>query len=181
LRTSTPKGVSWLPLVLSFLLVFLLASAGCRKSANETLFLNFDPDSSSGFLSSGWSGWEKTLQGDTFVWCQGRDGKVRVESRADGDRLVRFRCWPFRFAGAPPQTVTFFVNDARVETVGLADDPRVYTMPTPQAVWKKGANELRFSFAYAEAPRDRAPGSSDARTLAAAFDWLEIVRPARTP
>ena len=173
------RGERFPALPLALLLPVLLASASCRKAADETLFLNFDPESSTGSLGSGWSGWEKTAQGDTFAWCQGREGKVRVTSRGDGDRIVRLRCWPFRFAGAPPQTLTLFVNDAKIETVSLTDEPRVYSFTTPQAVWKKGANELRFSFAYAAAPRDRAPGSSDARMLAAAFDWLEIDRPAK--
>ena len=43
-------------------------------------------------------------------------------SRADGDRLVRFRCWPFVFPGAPPQTLTLFVNDQRIDALTLGED-----------------------------------------------------------
>ena len=165
--------------------VLLLASAlflaSCRKPVEETRIVGFDPESSTGLLVSGWSGWEQTAEGDSFVWAQARQARLRVDSRADGDRLVRFRAWPYRFPGAPPQTVTLFVNDARVESATLGDGPRVYAFIAPKAAFRPGANEVRLEFAYAEAPRDREPGGADARTLAAAFDWLELVPPRPGP
>ncbi len=123
----------------------------------------------------GWSGFEKTPEGDTFVWAQAREARLSVRDRGDGDRLLRFRCWPFRWGGAGPQTLNLFLNDARIAALTLQDGPRVYSVPTPQAAWRRGANEIRLEFGYAEAPRDRVAGSGDPRTLAAAFDWLEIV------
>ena len=139
--------------------------------------MGFDPESSDGLLASGWSGWEKTAEGDTFVWAQAKSAALRIASRADGDRLVRFRAWPYRFPGAPPQVITLWVNDAKIESTPLADGPRVYAFVAPKAAFKKGRNDLRLEFAYAEAPKDRQPGAGDARTLAAAFDWLELVPP----
>jgi hypothetical protein len=153
-------------------LAFVLT--GCRP-VDETRSLNFDAETSSGALSSGWSGFEKTGENDSFVWAQARAATVTVSSRAKGDQLLRFRCWPFRFQGAPAQTVTIFVNGSRVDSVALADGARVYSFATPEALWKAGPNEVRFEFAYAEAPKDRVPGSSDQRTLSVAFDWLELV------
>jgi hypothetical protein len=156
------------------ILVTLSASA-CRR-VEETRFLNFDAESTAaGVLSSGWSGFEKTPEGDTFAWSHGRTAKVRLTSRADGDRNLRFRCWPFRYPDAGPQTVTVFVNDARIDTITLGEGPHVYALTTPNAVWKKGANDVTLQFAYAEAPKDRIPGGTDPRTLSAAFDWLEIL------
>jgi len=163
--------------VAAALVTALAVSLGCRREAPETRFLNFDPESSAGSLTAGWSGWEKTPEGDTFAWAQAREATLAAVSRADGDRLVRFRCWPFRYAGAPPQTLTLTINGAKIDTVTLADGNRVYTMPTPQAAWKNGVNEIRLAFVYAEAPKDRMPPSGDARTLSAGFDWLEIVPP----
>jgi hypothetical protein len=149
----------------------------CARSAEETRFLNFDAETTAGVLGSGWSGWEKTPEGDTFVWAQARTATVRVSSRGDGDRLVRFRAWPYRYPGAPPQNVTLFVNDAKIETATLGDGPRVYAFVAPKAAFRAGANELRLEFTYAEAPKDREPGGADARTLAAAVDGIEIVPP----
>ncbi len=152
---------------------------GCRP-VEETRFVNFDAETSAGVLTSGWSGYEKTVENDSFVWSTARSATLTVSCRARGDQLVRFRCWPFRFPGAQPQTATLFVNGNRIESVGLADGSRVYSFATPEALWKPGANEIRFEFAYAEAPRDRLPGNGDPRTLSAAFDWLEIV-PSKPP
>jgi hypothetical protein len=158
---------------------FVLLAAGCRPAAEETRFLNFDPESTAGALTSGWSGYEKTATGDTFVWCQGGEAKIKVTSLADGDRLLRIRAWAFVYPGAIPQTVTVFVNDTKVETLTMAGDPRVYTVAAPQLVWHRGTNDIRFVFAYAEAPKDRLPGSTDPRSLSACFDWLEILSPGK--
>ncbi|MEO6325794.1 MAG: hypothetical protein ABIT01_06150 [Thermoanaerobaculia bacterium] len=148
--------------------------SGCTR-VNETRFLNFDAESTTGALGAGWSGFEKTDQNDTFAWCQGKLGRVSFQCRSGGDRLVRFRCWPFQFPGGGAQSATLFVNDARLESVPLQGDVRVYSVLAPAAVFKNGANEMRFEFTYAETPKDRVPGSTDERTLAAAFDWIEIL------
>ncbi|HTS03210.1 MAG TPA: hypothetical protein VMN04_11845 [Thermoanaerobaculia bacterium] len=157
-------------------LALLAGTASCRR-VEETRSLNFDPETTAGALGAGWDGFEKTDLGDTFVWAHGREAHLVVRSRADGDRLVRFRCWPFGFPGGPAQTLTFFVNDHKIETLTLGGEPRVYSIPTPRSAWKNGVNELKFLFAYAESPKDRIPGAEDQRTLSAAFDWLEILPP----
>jgi hypothetical protein len=90
---------------------------------------------------------------------------------------VRFRCWPFAFPGGPGQTLTFYVNDRKIDTVPMSGEPRVYSLATPRAAWKRGVNELKFVFAYAESPKDRVPGATDERTLSASFDWLEVLPP----
>jgi hypothetical protein len=161
-------------------LAALVLAGGCRR-VEETRSLNFDPETSSGALVAGWDSFEKTETGDTFVWAHAREARLVVQSRGDGDRLVRFRCWPFGFAGAPPQTVTLLVNGRKIDTLTLGGEARVYALPTPRDAWRRGANELTFVFAYAEAPRERVPGATDARTLAAGFDWLEILAPAAPP
>jgi hypothetical protein len=153
----------------------LILAAACR-TPEETRSLNFDPETTTGALGAGWDAFEKTELGDTFVWSHSREARVTVVSRADGDRLVRFRCWPFGFPGGPPQTLTLYVNDQKTEALTLGGEPRVYAVAVPRALWKRGANELKFAFAYAESPKDRVSGATDERTLSAAFDWLEILR-----
>lgn len=160
----------------SVLALSLILAAACRKP-EETRSFNFDPETTTGALGAGWDGFEKTELGDTFVWSHSREARVTVVSRADGDRLVRFRCWPFGFPGAPPQTLTLFVNGQKTDALTLGGEPRVYAIAVPRALWKRGANELKFVFAYAESPKDRVPGATDERTLSAAFDWLELLRP----
>jgi len=163
--------------LLGLLAFTALFPSGCSRSGDETRFLNFDPESSAGALASGWSGFEKTGEGDTFAWSQARTAVVRVSGRADGDRLLRFRCWPFGFEGSGPQTTTVLVNGAKIDSVVLRPGPAVYSMMTPKAVWKSGRNDVTFQFTYAEAPKDRIPGATDTRTLSAGFDWIEILPP----
>lgn len=158
-------------------LAALSSTAACRR-VEETRSLNFDPETAAGSLGSGWDGFEKADSGDTFVWAHGKEARLVLQSRGDGDRLVRLRCWPFGFPGGPAQTLTLFLNDRKLETLTLAGEARVYAVRTPRAAWTRGANELKLVFAYAESPKDRVPGSEDGRTLAAAFDWLEILPPA---
>lgn len=163
-----------------FVVLLVCAASACR-TPDETRSFNFDPETTTGALGAGWDAFEKTELGDTFVWVHGKEAHLTVSSRADGDRLVRFRCWPFSFPGAPPQTLTLFVNDKQIDTLALGGEPRVYALAVPRALWRKGANELRFAFAYAESPKDRIGGATDERSLSAAFDWLEILRPQTPP
>lgn len=160
----------------SFLaLAFALTAVACSRPEPRTVFLNFDAESSTGSLISGWSGFEKTAAGDSFAWAQAREASVAVTADGPADRLIRFRAWPFGWAGAPPQTVTVWVNDVRLETMTVWEGPRVYSTASPGPAWKSGVNVLRFEFAWAEAPKDRIPDAADTRTLAAAFDWIEIL------
>lgn len=156
----------------------VLASVCCRAPVVPTRFLNFDPASGGDALKGGWSSFERTPEGDTYVWAIAKEARLSVREPADGDRLVRFRCWPFWFEGAPAQTVGLAVNGTAVETVRLVPDRREYAVYVPRELWRPGANELAFAFAYADRPRDHGGGGDD-RTLAVAFDWLEIVAPPR--
>jgi hypothetical protein len=156
----------------------LSVGAACRPPVAPTRFLNFDPASGADALRTGWSSFERTPEGDTYVWAVAKDASLAVEEAADGDRLVRFRCWPFWFEGAPDQTVALAINGTAVETVRLIPDRREYAVYVSRELWRRGGNELTFAFAYADRPRDHGGGGDD-RTLAVAFDWLEIVPPPR--
>lgn len=158
------------------LLVAALFVAGCRR-VEETRFLNFDPETTAGRLASGWSGWEKTPEGDTFVWAEAREAKIKVMNAGGSDRVVRFRASSFVYPGSPEQTVTLFVNGTRVDAAGLYREPHVVSFVVPKALWKKGENELKLEFLWTASPKDRVLGASDPRTLAAAFDWIEILPP----
>lgn len=149
--------------------------SGCGAEPPPTRFLNFDAESTAGELVSGWSAFEKTPPGDTFVWAQAREAKVVLSGTAGVDRLVRFRAWPFVWEGSPPQGVTVELNDVTLGTFPLGTAPSVSTAPSPAAAWRDGENVLTFRFTYAEAPKDRIRGAGDTRTLAAAFDWIEVL------
>ncbi len=162
--------------VLVLVAAVALTVAGCRR-VEETRFLNFDPETTSGRLVSGWSGWEKTTEGDTFVWAEAREATVKVQNAGGSDRVVRFRASSFAYPGSPEQTVTLFVNGTRVDAAGLYREAHVVSFVVPKALWKKGDNELKFEFLWTASPKDRIPGASDPRTLSASFDWIEILPP----
>lgn len=171
-RGAAARGTRPLPLIT----LLAVLGTGCAPPIEETRFLNFDAESSAGALGAGWSGFERTPAGDTFAWAQAKSALVAIDSRADGDRLIRFRAWPYRYPGAPPQNVTLFLNDAKIESAVMPDGASVYTFIAPGSALKKGKNQIRVEFTYAEAPKDR-EAAGDARTLAAAFDWIEVLPP----
>jgi hypothetical protein len=151
-----------------------LAQGG--KRPEETRFLNFDPESTNpADLSTGWSGFEHDERGTTWVWCTAESCTLFAEEHEQRDRLLRIHLWPARFPNAPPQVATANVNGTEVANVDMGEDPLVWSIPVGKKTWKDGRNVLRFDFSYAEAPAKRIPGATDARTLSASFDWLEIV------
>jgi hypothetical protein len=152
-----------------------VGAIGCQPSITETRFLNFDPESTpTSALKSGWSYFEKNAAGDTFVWSIARQSTVTVDSLADGDRLIRFRGWPFQWKDAPPQTITVFLNGLNVTTLTVPSEFTISSFVAPKELWKKGPNDLSFQFGHEGSPKEKAPPAQDARTLAFAFDWLEI-------
>jgi hypothetical protein len=156
----------------------LLLGAACRPAPPPTRFLNFDPASGAEALREGWSSFERGADGSTYVWAAAREARIVTQQSADSDLLVVFLCWPFWYQGAPEQTIGLSVNGTVAETVRLSPDRRVYTVYVRRDLWRAGENELTFAFAYVARPLDHGKGADD-RTLAAAFDWLEIVPPPR--
>lgn len=179
-RGSAP---SWGPIVLALLAVLCVGAAAgyFLKPAppiEETRFLNFDDESTpQGYLIAGFSGVEVTEEGDTFRWCESKVVRLKVQNRADGERTLRVRFWPFEYPDGPTQSVSLLVNDKLVGTRKMKSGPQVASFRVPATSWRKGDNEIRFRFKYAEAPFHKAPPNQDKRTLSAAFDWLEILRP----
>jgi hypothetical protein len=125
-------------------------------------------------LVAGWSGLESTPEGTTFAWAEGTEATLRFGPTTRGPRLVRIRAWAFGYPGAGPQHLSVLVNDCRVARVVLSSEPSEHSVPTPSSVWREDGNVLRFRFSRADAPRDRLPGATDGRRLAAAFDRVRV-------
>ena len=110
----------------------------------------------------------------TYSWVAHTNADVVLQVASPGDRILRLRAWPYDYPGAPAQTLALDVNGTRCGSFTMASGPRVYEAAAPAVVWRRGANTLTLSFAYAEAPHDRQPPSPDRRTLAAAVDFLDV-------
>ena len=136
------------------------------------------------FLGRGWSNPEAA--GDaTYRWAVGYESIVVAPLKADtfvrpgesleqADYLVRFRVQPYRFEGAPPQSIELWVNDALAGRIRLAEGSRDYSAEVPRELLGRNLNVFRFRYAYARAPAD--DGGNDTRPLAVRFDRIEFIR-----
>jgi len=92
------------------------------------------------------------------------------------EHRLSFAALPFTFPNAPAQTVTLVVNGrVRLPTITLKEGWQPYEATVPASALRMGLNELVFEFMYARAPHE-VMASDDARTLAAAIDWMRWQR-----
>jgi hypothetical protein len=168
---SAPAGA------LVLLILAAAASGGCRAPLQETRRLDFDAVTTSAFVGSGWSSWERRGPPNSmsFSWAVRREATVRLVSRADGDRLVRVRAWSAQLPQGRVQKLGLRLNGVFLAERELGLGPAVDEVVVPAALWLPGNNELVLSFRHAEAPADHLPDSEDGRTLAAGVDWIEVL------
>jgi hypothetical protein len=156
---------------------FGLGTVAQRSPPDESVFLNFDPESTGKEnLVEGWSTFESTPEGDTFVWCTRRTCTLRVFARESVSRRLRARVFAFAYPGAPEQSMTVRLNGHRLGVRAISSATTVVSLQAKGSSWRSGGNLLSFDFTYAAAPSERVEGSSDRRTLSVAFDWVELVR-----
>jgi hypothetical protein len=149
---------------------------GQQPPGEETRFFNFDPQTTSpDVLANGWSGYERNETRDTFVWCTSPICLMFAQAHGMRDRLVRARMWAFRYPGAPPQVATAVVNGVESGQCDVGEGVTTCEFAVDKKAWREGRNSLRFEFAYAESPSAHIRGNDDHRSLAVAFDWLEII------
>jgi arylsulfatase A-like enzyme len=136
-----------------------------------------DPGSAAdrGLLVAGWGRPEVDPgTGKAFVWATSTTATFEVTLLQPAATSLRFVCRPFAFEGAPSQTVEVVANGVPAGTVTLGRRAEPYSVQIPAERLWPGRNRLELRFAYAESPRRVDPGSDDQRTLAAAFEELEL-------
>jgi hypothetical protein len=133
------------------------------------------------FLGSGWAGLESNDAG-AFRWAVGEESIVLVPLKSavggspssgapQADYEVRFRAQPFRFPGAPPQSIELWANGALAGRQRLVDELREYVIPVPGELLRRNINVFRFRYGYAHAP-----GGEDSRLLAVRFERIDFIR-----
>jgi hypothetical protein len=158
-----------------------------RRMYNN-LAIDVGGDNDARFLGSGWGSPEDDA-GVSFRWATSTDAVVvaplkssNVEARGQpleqSDYVVRFRALPFLFPGAPPQSVELWVNGGLAGRRLLVGEMRDYAIDVPRELLGRNLNVFRFRHAYARSPAD-VSGSTDARTLAARYEWIEFLRQGR--
>lgn len=146
-----------------------------RRFGYKAPRFEFDRMSTETALAFGWSGWERTPQGEDFVWAEGRTAVLSLASGGQPWRHIRMRVWPIVDPKAS-QTITASLNGFALARVELHAGPQIVDLETSSATWVKGENILRFDFGYALPPHELDPKNGDLRQLAVAFDWLELGR-----
>ena len=73
------------------------------------------------------------------------------------------------------------INDREIGAATLEPGFRDYTLPLPEGAVGVGLNRVEFRFARTAVPADHLAGSTDRRSLAAAFDWVSFGPPTAGP
>ncbi len=109
-----------------------------------------------------------------FAWGVGRASKVSFSSPESGPAVeLVVRCNPFRYAGAPRQTLQLDLNGRRVGDLDLRAVWQICRVEVPAGVLRQGRNTIRMSYAYhAGAAKKRRGGEK--RDLAVAFDVINV-------
>jgi len=139
----------------------------------DTRCLDFDPATTAAALVSGWSSFETTPDGTSFVWATGLEAGVVFESAAPRPMTLRVNLWPFPVPGQV-QRVRGFVNRHLLGEATLKSGRQSLEVAVPAFALHEGPNQLVFQFAYARAPADIDEGSQDWRSLACGFDRIEL-------
>ena len=152
----------------------LAASFGRARSGAETVRLDLGSDASLPALVSGWGPRARSGRVE-FQWGQGERSELRLGVAEPRDLEIALRAWPLAFEAAPAQSVAVEVNGHPVGTLDLPAHPHTHRVRIPAGALVPGENRLAFRYAWARAPRDVIPGSSERRPLAVAWDSLRVI------
>src|SRR5262249_418931 len=127
------------------------------------------------YLRAGWAASEETdPRGETFVWALGEESRVELFLLEPRALEVVFSCRPFRFPGAPAQTLEVRIGEALIARLELAPKLAEHALTTPGEALHAGRNELVLRHGAAYRPLEVVPGSKDDRPLAAAWYRLRL-------
>ena len=110
-----------------------------------------------------------------FAWAIADQARIRLRILDDDSGWLHFAAFPFVIGSSVKQTVSVRLNETAVGTVTLSPGRFAdYSLPLPNGALTFGDNIITFDFSYAEAPSRMFHSATDTRTLAAAFDYIEI-------
>ena len=126
-----------------------------------------------GLLRDGWSTPEVSPENQaSFTWAVGLEASLQLYHVSRNARWLHFRCWPHGLR--TDQSVIVTLNNIELGRVGLPPGRRSYSLPVLADALVVGENTVKFRFSHAEAPQQRKEDSTDARRLAAAFDYVSL-------
>ena len=123
-------------------------------------------------IVDGWHGEERDGS-VTFRWASSPATLMVPLDRA-ANLLVQVRAQAFNYPGAPPQTLTAYVNDRLVtSTLAVPNEWTTVEFIAPADAWRSGVNRLRLEFSRTNRPADVGLGG-DPRMLSAAVDYVRV-------
>jgi hypothetical protein len=126
------------------------------------------------FLARGW--WPSEWAGSVgMAWSLGRESTLGFFLPQARAMTMELRLTPLPLPSLPPQRLAVRVNGHPVDELELTRGPgATYTLDVPTSAVRAGTNTIRFTYAYARAPRDIIAGNPDMRELAVAFSRITL-------
>lgn len=128
------------------------------------------------YIKKGWSKAEKWGEGFDVCWSDSSASELFLNLNDSSDYLVSLQVAPFDYPGAPPQTISIYVNEHFTKKLQLALEWKLYDFVIPSTQLISGVNRLKFVYGYVKRPCDVMPNNSDNRELGVAFDFLSLSR-----
>jgi hypothetical protein len=146
-----------------------------QARAFNVFSLDVGSEGDAAYLLRGWLERERDAR-RTFRWATAPEAVVLTRIRRDFDYTLRIVAEPFRWPGAPPQTVEVVYGDTTLGTVVLPRGFSQHEFEVPKAIADPGSvARIAFRFAYARSPRETGGSNDDARRLAVRFDSIELI------
>ena len=123
----------------------------------------------------GWSYPESNTAGVGYQWALGENAELGLPIGSPRDARVRFRALPLTYPGALPQQLEVSLNETLLANLELSQGWSEHEVAAPSSAWSPGANILYFRFSRSTVPAELGSGSTDHRSLSAAFDFLEVL------
>jgi len=165
-------------------IVFERARRERAEMGPPRVLINVGEEGDATYLGSGW--WTPETADFAFRWAVESPTYLVVPLRPPlylrapawgehGGYLLRLHSRPFSFPGGPAQTIDIEIDGAPLTRVEMRPEMSVYEVAIPNDSLQGSLSEIAFRFAYTRSPLE-AGVSDDARSLAALFDTIELVR-----
>ena len=145
-----------------------------RQFAIMSQRFDFDADELS-LQGQGWSYPERNKAGIEYQWALGEQAELGLPIGPARDARIRLRALPFTYPEAPKQTLEMWLNETLLATLELPQGWSGHEVAVPTSTWSSGANILYLRFGRSTVPAQVDRGSSEQRSLSAAFDFLEVL------
>jgi len=119
--------------------------------------IDFGDWTSDPYRGAGWAG-NETVFSATANWITAPEATLFFPVRDKGERTLTMQIAPFHYPSAPPQQVTFLLNEQPLpDTIPLAEGWQTISLTLPPEMLQNGLNNLTLQFAHTASPRDVIP------------------------